>query len=120
MAAFINSERRWDNAMARFLGEIINQAFPGEDLPATISYSSTRIPACDAILYEVGTDFEVGEGIASVSFTFNTGEGGLRCIDAPVPPPSVSNIHLTYEDEEGEEHHWDADTNTWSPAIPVT
>lgn len=67
MAAFINSERKWDDVIARFLGEAIDQAFPNADLP-----------------------------------------------------PSISNIHLTYEDEEGEEHRWDADTNTWSPAMPAT
>lgn len=120
MAAFINSERKWDDAIARFQGEVIDQAFPNADLPATISYSSFGIPACGAILYEVGADFELAEGLASLSFIFNTGDGGLRSIDAPVPPPSISNIHLTYEDEEGEEHRWDADTNTWPPAMPAT
>ncbi len=89
MAAFINSERKWDDAIVRFLGEAIDQAFPNADLPATISHSSFRIPACDAILYEVGTDFELAEGLTSLSFIFNTGDGGLRPIDAPVPPPSI-------------------------------
>ncbi len=113
MAAFINEERRWDNVIARFLGEIIAHAFPGEDLPETISYSSFQIPADDAIIYEVDTDFELGEGMASVSFDFDTGEGGLRPIDAPVPPPSIGNVRVTFADEEGEEHRWDPDTGKW-------
>ena len=114
MTAFINDERRWDDAMARFLGEIIGRAFPGEELPAVITYSESSIPACDAILYRVAADFGLGEGFASVSFTFNTGEGGLRCIDDPVPPPSIGSVRVTYEDEEGGEHRWNPDTGEWS------
>ena len=113
MTAFINDERRWDDAMARFLGEITDQAFPGEELPAIITYSGSRIPACDAILYEVVADFGLGEGFASVSFTFDTGEGSPRSIDAPVPPPSIGNVRVTFADEEGEEHRWDPDTGKW-------
>ena len=119
MAAFINDERRWDDAIARFLGEVIDQAFPGEELPDTITYSSFQMPADDAIIYDVASEIELGEGMAMVSFDFNTGEGGLRPIDAPVPPPSIGNVQVTFEDEEGEEHRWDADTNTWSPAMPT-
>lgn len=114
MTAFINDERRWDGAMARFLGEITDHAFPGEELPAIITYSGSRIPACDAILYEVVADFELGEGFASVSFTFDTGEGGLGCIDGPVSPPSISSVQVTYEDEKGGEHRWDPETGVWS------
>lgn len=113
VTAFINDERRWDDAMARFLSEIIDRAFPGGDLPEAISYSSFQIPADDAIIYEVDTDFELGEGMASVSFDFDTGEGGLRPIDAPVPPPSIGNVRVTFADEEGEEHRWDPDTGKW-------
>jgi hypothetical protein len=114
MAAFINEERRWDDAMARFLGEIIDQAFPGEELPAIITYSGSRIPACDAILYKVVAEFGLGGGMASVSFDFDTGEGGLGCVDDPVPPPSISSVQATYEDEKGGEHRWDPDTGEWS------
>lgn len=113
MTAFINEERRWDDVMARFLGEIIDRAFPGEDLPETISYYSFQMPADDAIIYEVGTDFELGEGMASVSFTFDAGEGGLGCIGDPVTP-SISSVQVTYEDEKGGEHRWNPDTGEWS------
>lgn len=114
MTAFINDERRWDDVMARFLGEIIDRAFPGEDVPETISYSSFQMSADDAIIYEAGTDFELGEGMASVSFDFDTGESGLRPIDAPVPPPSIGNVRVTFADEKGGEHRWDPDTGEWS------
>lgn len=72
------------------------------------------MPADDAISYEVGTDFELGKGVASVSFNFDTGEGGLGCIDDPVSPPSISSVQVTYEDEKGGEHRWDPDTGEWS------
>ncbi|MEE8704621.1 MAG: hypothetical protein SOH58_06390 [Olsenella sp.] len=114
MTAFINDGRRWDDAMARFLGEITDHAFPCEELPAIITYSGSRIPACDAILYEVVADFGLGEGFASVSFIFDTDEGGLGCVDGPVPPPSISNVQVTYEVDKGGEHRWDPDTGEWS------
>lgn len=102
----------WDESVSKFLSDLVEEAFAGEQLPDEIRYDLRQEPACDAILFEVSCHFQVPRGEASVSFTLNTGTGGLHCVGDPWPEPSVSGVSVTVNDG-NMIHMWDEKSKTW-------
>lgn len=117
----ITCRRKYQGLIENTVSNALEKPFHGASHPTVFEYFVFNGMACDAILYYVCAQAEIDSMKVKVSFTIDTGEGGLININempANKPKPNVYDVTVEKEllDSEGETEElyiWDATANKW-------
>lgn len=77
------------------LEKIIDIAFPLSTLPKEIEYRTEDGQCDDLIAFYVHSEFRSDGFAYEIDYFLSTGDGGLRCMDDPVPDGRVNNVSIS-------------------------